>query len=156
MKIEILEELEEEFQKFCKINELEDVNKEAYSCFISGFNIKKYGPTPIGQKEVVEKVIEVEKIIERIIEIEVPITDDIKLQEFLTEINKLKKEYNNLEEITGEKDTQIQTLSSQTQFYKTQVAGLQQEIEKRNGPLQRLMRGDFLKGSNLGKNLYDD
>ena len=152
MKIEILEELEEEFQKFCKINELEDVNKEAYSCFISGFNIKKYGPTPIGQKEVVEKVIEVEKIIERIIEIEVPITDDIKLQEFLTEINKLK----NLEEITGEKDTQIQTLSSQTQFYKTQVAGLQQEIEKRNGPLQRLMRGDFLKGSNLGKNLYDD
>ena len=156
MKIEILEELEEEFQKFCKLNELEDVNKEAYKCFISGFNVKKYGPTPIGQKEIVEKVIEVEKIIEKIIEIEVPITDDTKMQEFITEINKLKKEYNNLEDITTEKDTQIQTLSSQTQFYKTQVAGLQKEIEKRNGPLQRLMRGDFLRGSNLDNKLYDD
>ena len=46
MKIEILEELEEEFQKFCKINELEDINKEAYSCFISGFNIKKIRTNP--------------------------------------------------------------------------------------------------------------
>jgi len=156
MNIKVLEELEEEFRNFCKLNEIENIDKEAYNCFISGFNVRKYGSTPIGQKEVVEKVVEVEKIIEKIIEKEVPITDDVKIQEFIEEIQNLKNRYNDLEGITNEKDTQIKTLSSQTQFYKTQVSGLKQEIEKRTGPLQRLMRGDFMRGSKLDNNLYDD
>jgi len=156
MKIKVLEELEDEFRKFCKLNEIEDINKEAYNCFISGFNVRKYGPTPIGQKEVVEKVVEVEKIIEKIIEKEVPITDDVKIQEFIKEIENLKNNYNDLQGLTNEKDNQIKALSSQTQFYKTQISGLQKEMEKRTGPLQRLMRGDFLRGSKLNNNLYDD
>ena len=61
-----------------------------------------------------------------------------------------------MEEITSDKDTQLLSLSSQTQFYKTQIKGLKQEVEKRKGPLQRLLKGDFLSGSRLNKNLYDD
>tara|TARA_R110001583_G_scaffold195181_1_gene370283 strand:- start:3057 stop:3527 length:471 start_codon:yes stop_codon:yes gene_type:complete len=156
MKIEITPEIEEELQKFCKLNEIEDIDEEAYRCFISGFNVRKYGPTPLGQEKVVEKIVEVEKIIEKIIEKEVPITDDSKIQDFIEQINKLKKEYESLEEITSDKDTQITSLSSQTQFYKTQIKGLKQEVEKRKGPLQRLLKGDFLSGSRLNKNLYDD
>ena len=156
MKIEITQEIEEELQKFCKLNEIEDMDAEAHRCFISGFNVRKYGPTPVGQQKVVEKVVEVEKIIEKIIEKEVPITDDSKVQEFIEQITTLKREYENLQEITSDKDTQILSLSSQTQFYQTQLKGLKQEVEKRKGPLQRLMRGDFLSGSKLNKNLYND
>jgi hypothetical protein len=156
MKIEITQEIQEELQKFCELNEIEDIDAEAYRCFISGFNVRKYGPTPLGQEKVVEKIVEVEKIIEKIIEKEVPITDDSKIQDFIEQINKLKEEYNNLEEITLDKDTQLLSLSSQTQFYKTQIKGLKQEVEKRKGPLQRLLKGDFLSGSRLNKNLYDD
>ena len=156
MKIKISQEIEEELQKFCKLNEIEDIDAEAHKCFISGFNVRKYGPTPVGQQKVVEKVVEVEKIIEKIIEKEIPITDDSKMQEFIEQINILKKEYENLEEITSDKDTQILSLSSQTQFYQTQLKGLKKEVEKRRGPLQRLIRGDFLSGSKLNKNLYND
>ena len=156
MNIKILDELREEFEQFCRLNKIEDIDAEAYKCFISGFNVRKYGPTPVGQQKVVEKVVEVEKIIEKIIEKEIPVTDDSKVQEFIEEINKLKKEYENSEKITSVKDTQILSLSSQTQFYETQIKGLKKEVEKRTGPLQRLMRGDFLKGSRLNKNLYDE
>jgi len=157
MKIDIPQNIKEEFEKYCELNEIGGVDELAFRCFISGFNIEKYGPTPMGQKEVIEKVVEVEKIIEKIVEIEIPITDDVKIQEFLTQIEKLKKEYRNLENITQEKDTKLITLSSQTQFYQTQIKGLQQEITKqKEGPLKKLMRGDFLRGSNLKKNLYDD
>ena len=111
----------------------------------------------MGKREVIEKVIEVEKIIEKIIEKEIPITDDKKIQEFLDQIENLKNEYSNLEIITEDKDTQLLTLSSQTEFYQTQIKGLQKEINKhKEGPLKKLMRGDFLKGSNLNKNLYND
>tara|TARA_R110001583_G_scaffold59794_2_gene177720 strand:+ start:66 stop:536 length:471 start_codon:yes stop_codon:yes gene_type:complete len=156
MKIEIPQNVKEEFEQYCKLNEIKEIDDLAFRCFISGFNIEKYGPTPMGHKEVIEKVIEVEKIIEKIVEIEIPITDDSKIQEFLTEIQKLKDQYKNLEDITGEKDSQLITLSSQTEYYQTQIKGLQNEITRqKEGPLKKLMRGDFLRGSDMKKNLYD-
>ena len=48
------------------------------------------------------------------------------------------------------------TLSSQTEYYQTQIKGLQNEITRqKEGPLKKLMRGDFLRGSNMNNNLYD-
>ena len=156
MKIEIPQNIKEEFEQYCKLNEIKEINDLAFRCFISGFNIEKYGPTPMGHKEVIEKVIEVEKIIEKIVEKEIPITDDSKIQEFLTEIQELKDQYKDLENITGEKDSQLITLSSQTEYYQTQIKGLQNEITRqKEGPLKKLMRGDFLRGSDMKKNLYD-
>ena len=156
MKIEIPQNIKEEFEQYCKLNEIKEINDLAFRCFISGFNIEKYGPTPMGHKEVIEKVIEVEKIIEKIVEKEIPITDDRKMQEFLTEIQELKDQYKDLENITGEKDSQLITLSSQTEYYQTQIKGLQNEITRqKEGPLKKLMRGDFLRGSDMKKNLYD-
>tara|TARA_R110000765_G_scaffold407239_1_gene504486 strand:- start:33 stop:503 length:471 start_codon:yes stop_codon:yes gene_type:complete len=156
MKIEIPQNIKEEFEQYCKLNEIKEINDLAFRCFISGFNIEKYGPTPMGHKEVIEKVIEVEKIIEKIVEKEIPITDDSKMQEFLTEIQELKDQYKDLENITGEKDSQLITLSSQTEYYQTQIKGLQNEITRqKEGPLKKLMRGDFLRGSDMKKNLYD-
>ena len=156
MKIEIPQNVTEEFEQYCKLNEIKEIGDLAFRCFISGFNIEKYGPTPMGHKEVIEKVIEVEKIIVKIVEKEIPITDDSKIQEFLTEIQELKDQYKNLENITGEKDSQLMTLSSQTEYYQTQIKGLQNEITRqKEGPLKKLMRGDFLRGSNMNNNLYD-
>ena len=157
MKIEIPQNIKEEFEKYCKLNEINKIDELAFKCFTTGFTIEKYGPTPMGKREVIENVVEVEKIIEKIIEKEIPITDDKKIQEFIDQIKNLKNEYSNLETITENKDTQLLTLSSQTEFYQTQIKGLQKQINKqKEGPLKKLMRGDFLKGSNLNKNLYDD
>jgi|TARA_R110000796_G_scaffold202021_3_gene318267 hypothetical protein len=157
MKIEIPHNVKEEFEKYCKLNEITEIEGLAFKCFTTGFNIEKYGPTPRGQKEVIEKVVEVERIIEKIVEKEIPVTDDSKVQEFLDQINKLKQEYRNLEDITQNKDTQLLTLSSQTEFYEIQIKGLQKEINKqKEGPLKKIMRGDFLRGSNLNKRLYDE
>ena len=157
MKIEIPHNIKEEFEKYCELNEIENIDELAFRCFISGFNIEKYGPTPMGQKEVVEKVVEVEKIIEKIVEKEIPVTDDSKIQEFLSQIEDLKTQYTHLQNITEEKDTKLISLSSQTQFYQTQIKGLKQEIKRQqDGPLKKLMRGDFLRGSNLKKKLYDE
>ena len=136
MKIEIPQNVTEEFEQYCKLNEIKEIGDLAFRCFISGFNIEKYG--------------------EKIVEKEIPITDDSKIQEFLTEIQELKDQYKNLENITGEKDSQLMTLSSQTEYYQTQIKGLQNEITRqKEGPLKKLMRGDFLRGSNMNNNLYD-
>ena len=119
MKIEIPQNVKEEFEQYCKLNEIKEIDDLAFRCFISGFNIEKYGPTPMGHKE-------------------------------------LKDQYKNLEDITGEKDSQLITLSSQTEYYQTQIKGLQNEITRqKEGPLKKLMRGDFLRGSDMKKNLYD-
>tara|TARA_R110000803_G_scaffold47825_5_gene99614 strand:- start:8070 stop:8540 length:471 start_codon:yes stop_codon:yes gene_type:complete len=156
MIVEIPYDLEGEFKRYCETNGVENLDDVALRCFISGFNIEKYGPTPMGHKEVVEKVVEVEKIIEKIVSVEVPVTDDREVNKFIEQITNLREKYQSLEDTMTEKDKRMQTLSAQTEFYKTQVNGLQQEMKKKSGPLQKLMRGDFLRGSNLGKNLYDE
>lgn len=89
--------LDNEFLKYCELNNIDNIEKFAIDTFRSGFNLVKYGNTPTGtinekiiEKEVIKEVI-VEKPIEIIKEVYVDYgnEDIIKLQE---ENNKLKNE----------------------------------------------------------------
>lgn len=89
--------LDNEFLKYCELNNIDNIEKFAIDTFRIGFNIAKYGNTPTGtinekiiEKEVIKEVI-IEKPIEIIKEVYVDFGNEeiIKLQE---ENNKLKNE----------------------------------------------------------------
>lgn len=87
--------LDEEFLLYCKMNNIEDVEKLARDTFNRGFTLLKYGETPIKIKapepKVIEKVVEkikevpvdrivekikevpVERVVEKIKEVQVPV-----------------------------------------------------------------------------------
>jgi hypothetical protein len=61
-----------DIQEYCKLNNIEDVDFFIRSCFIQGYNIKKYGM--LGGERIIEKEVEVikEVPVEIIKEVEVP------------------------------------------------------------------------------------
>jgi hypothetical protein len=136
--------LDDEFLEYCRLNNIDDVEKLAKDTFNRGFTILKYGETPFGlkptekivEKEVVKEVIvEVEKIINVEVIKEVPvnvkgeteiITKEIKVVD-TEEIDKLKK----------------------------QLQDKQEEINKLNDALNKFNKATFMKNSNLNT-LYDE
>lgn len=136
--------LDDEFLEYCRLNNIDDVEKLAKVTFNRGFTILKYGETPFGlkptekivEKEVVKEVIvEVEKIINVEVIKEVPvnvkgeteiITKEIKVVD-TEEIDKLKK----------------------------QLQDKQEEINKLNDALNKFNKATFMKNSNLNT-LYDE
>ena len=82
MKKKQLLTLDDEFIKYCELNQIVDIEGLAKKTFQRGFTILKYGETPVAskgketiiEKEVIkeiEKIIEVEKIVEIIKEVPV-------------------------------------------------------------------------------------
>jgi hypothetical protein len=136
--------LDDEFLEYCRLNNIDDVEKLAKDTFNRGFTILKYGETPFGlkptekivEKEVVKEVIvEVEKIVNVEVIKEVPvnvkgeteiITKEIKVVD-TEEIDKLKK----------------------------QLQDKQEEINKLNDALNKFNKATFMKNSNLNT-LYDE
>lgn len=136
--------LDDEFLEYCRLNNIDDVEKLAKDTFNRGFTILKYGETPFGlkptekivEKEVVKEVIvEVEKIVNVEVIKEVPvnvkgeteiITKEIKVVD-TEEIDKLKK----------------------------QLENKQEEINKLNDALNKFNKATFMKNSNLNT-LYDE
>jgi hypothetical protein len=136
--------LDDEFLEYCRLNNIDDVEKLAKDTFNRGFTILKYGETPFGlkptekivEKEVVKEVIvEVEKIINVEVIKEVPvnvkgeteiITKEIKVVD-TEEIDRLKK----------------------------QLQDKQEEINKLNDALNKFNKATFMKNSNLNT-LYDE
>jgi len=136
--------LDDEFLEYCRLNNINDVEKLAKDTFNRGFTILKYGETPFGLKpteKIVEKEVRVEIIkevpVEKIVEVikEVPvnvkgeteiITKEIKVVD-TEEIDKLKK----------------------------QLQDKQEEINKLNDALNKFNKATFMKNSNLNT-LYDE
>lgn len=140
--------LDDEFLGYCRLNNIDDVEKLAKDTFNRGFTILKYGETPFGlkptekivEKEVVKEIIkeiivEVEKIINVEVIKEVPvnvkgeteiITKEIKVVD-TEEIDKLKK----------------------------QLQDKQEEVNKLNDALNKFNKATFMKNSNLNT-LYDE
>lgn len=136
--------LDDEFLEYCRLNNIDDIEKLAKDTFNRGFTILKYGETPFGLKpteKIVEKEVRVEVIkevpVEKIIEVikEVPInikgdteiiTKEVRVVD-TEEIEKLKKELQNKEE----------------------------EINKLNDVLNKFNKATFMKSSDLN-NLYGE
>ncbi len=136
--------LDDEFLEYCRLNNIDDVEKLAKDTFNRGFTILKYGETPFGLKpseKIVEKEVRVEIIkevpVEKIVEVikEVPVnvkgeteivTKEIKVVD-TEEIDKLKK----------------------------QLQDKQEEVNKLNDALNKFNKATFMKNSNLNT-LYDE
>ena len=65
--------IRDEIKEYCKLNEIEDIDKFIIEKIVDGFNIEKYGNAPFIQEVVVEKEVPVEVIKEVVVEKEVPI-----------------------------------------------------------------------------------
>lgn len=75
--------LDDEFLKYCELNKIHDVEKLSKEIFKKGFNIVKYGETPMGSSS--QKIVEKEVIVEKIVEVikEVPVE---KIVEVIKEV----------------------------------------------------------------------
>jgi surface protein G len=158
--------LDDEFIKYCEINQITDIEGTAKKIFQRGFTIEKYGETPTTAKgrdvEVIKEVIKevpVEKIVEVIktIEIikEVPVE---KIVEVIKEVPvKVKGEKQVIikeviKEVPVEKiiinDEELKRLSEENESLKNELSKITVALEKMN-------KAKYLKGSDLN-NLYDE
>lgn len=132
--------LDNEFLEYCRLNNIDDIEKLANDTFNRGFTILKYGETPNGvkgtekiiEKEVVKEIIKevpIEKIVEVIKEVPVNVKGDTQIVkvENTEEIERLKKE----------------------------LELKQEEINKLNDALSKLSKATYMKNSNLNT-LYDE
>lgn len=127
--MEIPKNIKDEIWEYCRLNDITDINAFILETLKQGFNIEKYGLTPVNKSNeptVVEKIVEVpvvkevEKIVEvpvikeveRIIEIplekivEVPVSDDQKVNELISKIGELEKTIESLNLEIDKKDTE--------------------------------------------------
>jgi predicted RNase H-like nuclease (RuvC/YqgF family) len=91
-------------QKFCELNNIEDVEKYIQYCFKKGYAIDKYGLINGKEPEVIE--IEVEKIVEKVVE---KPCDDTKIKLLEGTLQALKKELS----LKNEKINQLEEMVTQ-------------------------------------------
>ncbi len=167
MKKKHLLTLDDDFVKYCEINNIKDVESLAKKVFQRGFTIEKYGETPsmvkgketVIEKEVIKEIIKevpVEKIVEvikevpveKIVEIikEVPIEvkgeTQIITKEVIKEISVEKPMWDN------KKEKMLEDLQSENKK-------LTIELEKITNTLEKINKAKYLKSSDLN-NLYDE
>jgi len=118
--------LDNEFLKYCELNNIDNIEKFAIDTFRGGFNLVKYGNTPTGT--INEKIIEKEVIKEVIVEKPIEIIKEVYVDSGNEDIIKLQEENNKLK---NELDTITKSLDS---FGK---------------------KGKYMKDSNLSS-LYDE
>jgi hypothetical protein len=91
-------------QKFCELNNIEDVEKYIQYCFKKGYAIDKYGLINGNEPKVIE--IEVEKIVEKIVD---KPCDDTKIKLLEGTLQTLKKELS----LKNEKINQLEEMATQ-------------------------------------------
>jgi hypothetical protein len=91
-------------QKFCELNNIEDVEKYIQYCFKKGYAIDKYGLINGKEPEVIE--IEVEKIVEKIVD---KPCDETKIKLLEGTLQTLKKELS----LKNEKINQLEEMATQ-------------------------------------------
>jgi hypothetical protein len=137
MKKRNLLTLGDEFLEYCKLNNVDDIEKMAKDTFQRGFTILKYGEIPSqGTPKEIIKIQEVEKIVEVIKEVPIEIKGETQI---------ITKEIPITDEETIKKLELLQTENDK----------LKDELEKITKSLEKLNKGSYLKSSDLS-NLYDE
>lgn len=153
--MEIKPDIVKEIEKYCKANDIEDVEKLVHAMLNRGFTIEKFGEHPAGRKTEVKEVvkeIEVEKIVEVVKEIEVEkiikVSDDDKSNELLARIEEL-------EDINIRQTKTIMALNKDIDELNEEFDGKLEEITKMiTPPSDNDIYGDGKKGQ-WGSNLLD-
>ena len=155
--------LDNEFLKYCEINNIDNPEILAKEIFQKGFAIIKYGETPNGlrnqntviEKEIIKEVI-VEKFIDRIIEKPIEVIKEIIIEIPVEVIKEVPFE------IKG--DTQIITKEIIKEVINTDEVNrlteenkkLKEDLDKITSSLEGLgRRGKLMKDSNMSS-LYDE
>lgn len=156
--------LDDEFVRYCELNNIVDIDSLARKTFQRGFTILKFGETPVAskgketiiEKEVireVEKIIEVEKIVEIIKEVPVE-----KIVEVIKEVPVEVKGKTKI--VTKEviKEVPIEKVvidDEENKKLKEENKKLKDELDKITESLEKMNKARYLKGSDLN-NLYDE
>jgi len=98
--------LDDEFLEYCRLNNIDDVEKLAKDTFNRGFTILKYGETPFGLKPT-EKIVEKEVVKEVIVEVEKIVNVEVIKE---VPINKLNDALNKFNKATFMKNSNLNTL----------------------------------------------
>ena len=159
--------LDNEFLKYCEINNVTDPEKLAKEVFQKGFTIVKYGEIPNGlkgqntviEKEVIKEVI-VEKFIDRIVEKPIEVIKEVIKEVPVEVIKEVPIEIKgDTQIITKEviKEVMVEvTNSDEIDRLTEENKKLKEELEKITSSLEALGRkGKLMKDSNLSS-LYDE
>jgi hypothetical protein len=143
--------LDNEFLKYCEINNITDPEKLAKEIFQKGFTIVKYGEIPNGlrgqntiiEKEVIREVI-VEKFIDRIVEKPIEVIKEV-IKEIPIEIK----------EVTVDKIVEVIN-NDEVNRLTEENKKLKEDLDKITASLEGLgRRGKMMKDSNMSS-LYDE
>ncbi len=158
--------LDDEFVRYCEINEITDIEGTARKIFQRGFTIEKYGETPTTARgkevEVIKEVIKevpVEKIVEVVKTVEV--IKEVPVEKLVEVIKEVPVEVKGekqiivkevIKEVPVEKivinDDEVKTLKEENEKLKDELSKITLALEKMN-------KAKYLKGSDLN-NLYDE
>lgn len=153
--------LDNDFIRYCEINDIEDFEKLAKEVFDKGFSILKYGETPSGlniEPKIIEKIVtkieyisdntRIEELSSKIIELE-----DLHEREITTrdnEIKKLKSDNNPVEVIKEIINTEdIDRLTKENEELKSKIDLMTKSIESFG------RKGKIMKNSDM-LSLYDE
>ncbi len=128
--------LDDEFVRYCEINEITDIEGTARKIFQRGFTIEKYGETPTTARG---KEIEVIKEVIKEVPVEVKGEKQIIVKEVIKEVPVEKIVIN---------DDEVKTLKEENEKLKDELSKITLALEKMN-------KAKYLKGSDLN-NLYDE
>lgn len=137
--MEIPKDLKDEIKKYCRLNDITDLNAFMVKMLRQGYNSEKYGPTPFlpnqKQPEIIEKEVirevevikEIEKIVEipveKIVEVvkEVYVSNDEIVKNLLDEFEIERVGYLKTQ---NEKDVEIETLNRNISDLTTEISQL--------------------------------
>ena len=159
--------LDNEFLKYCEINNIIDPEKLAKEIFQRGFSIIKYGETPNGlkgqntiiEKEVIKEVI-VEKFVDRIVEKPIEIIKEVIKEVSVEVIKEVPIEIKgDTQIITKEviKEVTVEVINTDEVNRLTEEnKKLKEDLDKITSSLEGFGRkGKLMKDSNLSS-LYDE
>lgn len=166
MKKKSLLTLDDEFIKYCELNNIKDMEALAKKIFQRGFTIEKYGETPSllkGKETIVEKQIEVEKIVERVVEVEkiVEVIKEVPVEKIVEIIKEIPVEVKGETQIITKeviKEIPIEKIvfdNEEINKLKKENEELKEELNKITTNLDKFSKAKYLKRSDLN-NLYDE
>jgi hypothetical protein len=142
-------------QEYCKLNNIDDVNKFITKCFTEGFNIKKFGllSGDSGKPSVVEeKIVEIEVIREIRVEVPVEVIKEVIVEVPVTNTVETIVEVGKPNDKTKLLQDTLQKLRKELSEKNSRIKELE-EINKQMESVRTEQGAIFLKGSNLKETL---
>jgi hypothetical protein len=145
--------LKEEIEKYCELNNIEDIDKFVENMVQQGFNVEKYGMGPIENFEpkVVEKEVPVEKIVEVIKEIPVEKIVEVEVEKIVEKEIPVEKIVEVEKEVYVTDDEGKKVLIEENERLKNLV-----ESHKRNETVHKTSLKEKVKELNSLKESYEE